>query len=155
MSLILSRKRSASYQQKTVTSDTTFREGKNPAARDRLYEKILAAAKIYMDDNYQITATDACIALCQTLLDATQSTPKNTLFEDDLFKMTCIRLHNENEAIVLRDVTPLIVPPAEILHAFGAKQLEHLMGHLNQKWFGCVPILPGPAPGFLSIIHNP
>jgi hypothetical protein len=48
--------------------------------------------------------------------------------------------------MVLRDISPLIVPPAEILHAFGDEQLEHLTGHVNQKWYGCLPIVPGPAP---------
>jgi len=61
-----SRKRSSSSsQQKSDSSKTTFREGKNPATRDRLYEKILAAAKIYMDDSDEIITTDACTAFCK------------------------------------------------------------------------------------------
>jgi hypothetical protein len=99
--------------------------------RDRLYEKILAAAKIYMDDGDEITTIDACTAFCKTLLDITQSTLKDTLFRDDLFTKTCLRLRNENEAMVLRDISLLIVPPAEILHALGDEQLEHLTGHVN------------------------
>jgi hypothetical protein len=146
MSEMPGKKRSASSMQNSVTSNTTFREGKNPATRDRLYEKTLAEAKIYMDEDDQITPTDACTALCQTLLDATQSTPKGTLFGDDHFKSTCLRLRNQNEAMVFQDLFPLIVPRAEILHEFGAENLKHLTGNINQKWYGCVPMVSGPHP---------
>jgi hypothetical protein len=147
MSQLLSRKRSSSSsQQKSDGSNTTFREGKNPATRDRLYERTLATAKIFMHNGGKATPTDACITLCKTLLDIAQSVPKDSLFRDDLFEKTCFRLCNENEAMVLRDISPLIVPPAEILHVFGDEQLAHLTGHVNQKWYGCVPIVPGPAP---------
>lgn len=147
MSQPFSRKRSSSSsQQNSDSSNTTFREGKNPATKDRLYEKILATAKIYMDNDGKARTTDDCITLCKTLLDAVQSTPKDSLFRDDLFEKTCYRLRNENEAMVSRDISPPIVPPAELLHAFGAEQLEHLMGHVNQNWYGYVPIVLGPAP---------
>jgi hypothetical protein len=90
--------------------------------------------RLFLKHSYTAQCTvNACTALCKTLLNTTQSTPRDTLFRDNLFKKTCLRLRNENEAMVLRDISPLIVPPAEILHAFGDEQLEHLTGHVNQK----------------------
>lgn len=49
--------------------------------------------------------------------------------------------------MVLRDITPLIVPSAEILFSYGAKQqLEHLFEEMNVSWSKCFPIANGPIP---------
>jgi hypothetical protein len=142
-------KRSASSQQKSERSNTTPREGKNPAAQDRMYEDILKAAGIFMHNNGKVTPTDACVTLCKALLDTAQSVPEDSLFRDDRFQETCFRLCNANEAKVVRDISPLIVPSGEILHAFGVKQLGHLTDHVNEKWYGCIPIVsPAPQPDY-------
>jgi hypothetical protein len=131
MSQAFNKKRSASSQPKSDNSATS-REGKNPVAKDRMYEDILEAAKIFMYHNGKVTPTDACVTLRKTLLDQTQLVPKDSLFRDDLFQETCFRLCNENEDKVFADITPLIVPHAEILHAFGVEQLGHLVDHVKQ-----------------------
>lgn len=143
----LSRKRSlSSCDEESAPSGAISREGKSADYRDRLYESRLATAGIYMDNSW-ITIMDACKTLCQTMLNEEQAIPEISLFQDDIFDMTCARLRNENEAMVVRDASPLIVPPAEILYAYGAKTLEHLMGHVNQQWYGCVPlVVPGKPP---------
>lgn len=142
----LTRKRSQSSRAKqSETSGISVREGKNPLVRDRLYQKTLANFGIFMDDDKR-SITDECKILCKKLLITEQSTPEDTLFQDDIFAKTIRRLQHENESMVVRDISPLIVPPAEILHAFGAEHLEHLTGHVNQGWFGCIPIAPGPEP---------
>lgn len=69
-----------------------------------------------------------------------------SLFRDDIFKMAYQRVRRRNEAMVLRDVTPLMVPSAEILFSYGAKHLEHLIEELNVSWSNCFPIAPGPVP---------
>ena len=38
--------------------------------------------------------------------------------------------------MVLRELPPLIVPPADILYAFGDEQLKHLIGLVNQNGMG-------------------
>jgi hypothetical protein len=50
---------------------------------------------------------------------------------------------------MVRDISPLILPSGEILHAFGVKQLGHLTDHVNEKWYGCIPIVsPTPQPDY-------
>jgi hypothetical protein len=101
-----------------------------------MYEDILKAAGIFMHNNGKVTPTDACVTLCKALLDTAQSVPEDSLFRDDRFQETCFRLCNANEAKVVRDISPLIVPSGEILHAFGVEQLGHLTDHVNEKWYG-------------------
>lgn len=53
--------------------------------------------------------------------------PEYTLFsKDNLFKKICKRIRGENKTKVVCDITPLIVPLAEILANRGAKYLEIL-----------------------------
>jgi hypothetical protein len=145
MNPLLKRKTSSSsLSKKSETSDGSVREGKNPAAKSRLYEKTLAAASIYMGGGPGIT--DACRALCKSLLEAEQPLPPDSLFRDDRFEKTCERLRNENEAKVVRDISPLLVPSVELLCAYGEEHLESMVDHVNQKWYGCVPIVAGPVP---------
>jgi hypothetical protein len=145
MNPLLKRKiSSSSLSKKSETSDGSAREGKNPAAKSRLYEKTLAAANIYMGGGPGIT--DACRALCKSLLETEQPLPLDSLFRDDRFEKTCERLRNENEAKVVRDISPLLVPSVEVLCACGEEHLEYMVDHVNQKWYGCVPIIAGPVP---------
>jgi hypothetical protein len=144
MNPLLKRKTSSSLGRKSETSDGSVREGKNPAAKSRLYEKTLAAVGIYMGGGPGIT--DACRTLCKSLLEANQPLPPDSLFRDDRFEKTCERLRNENEAKVIRDISSLLVPSVEVLCAYGEEHLETMVDHVNQKWYGCVPIVAGPAP---------
>jgi hypothetical protein len=145
MNPLLKRKTSSSSLSKqSEMSDGSVREGKNPAAKSRLYEKNLAAAGIYMGGGPGITNT--CRALCKSLLAAEQPLPPDSLFRDDRFEKTCERLRNENEAKVIRDISPLLVPSVEVLCAYGEEYLESMVDHVNQKWYGCVPIVTGPVP---------
>lgn len=121
------------------------REGKNPAARNLLYEKTLENAGIYMVD-IEIATTDAGKELCKTMLAGEQQPPKVSLFQDDVFRFTCARVLRRNEAMVLRDITPLIVPSAEVLFSYGAKQLKHLIEEINVSWSKCLPLANGPIP---------
>ena len=72
--------------------------------------------------------------LCKTLLERDQTVPQDSLFRDDMFKKTCEKVGNRNEAIVVQDVTRLIVPSAENLAIYGAKHLNHLYETVNEGW---------------------
>jgi hypothetical protein len=90
--------------------------------------------------------TDACQALCKSLLEAEQPLPPDSLFRDDRFEKTCERLYNKNEAKVIRDISLLLVPSMEVLCAYGKGHLESMVDHVNQKWHGYIPIVAGPVP---------
>ena len=83
------------------------------------------------------------------LLASDQTVPKDSLFRDDLFKQTCRRVEDKNEARVIRDLTPLIAPSAESLWIYGAKHLEIAIESVNEGWNNSVPLtLPRPQPDF-------
>lgn len=148
MSQPLTRKRSTpslSNNQSDI-SGVSLREGKNPAVKNRRYEQILASAGIYMDDDDEVVATDASKILCQTLLDIEQKVPQDSLFNDVLFRRICQRVRNRNEARVIRDLSPLLVPSAEILFVRGATHLKHLIENVDEGWIKSIPLVKGPRP---------
>lgn len=148
MSQSLIRKRSSASlsNQQSDISGISFREGKNPAVKSRRYEQILLSAGIYMDDNDEAAVTDTCKTLCQTLLNAKQTIPQDSLFNDDLFKRICQRVRNRNEARVIRDLSPLLTPSAEVLHVRGAIHLKHLIDNVDESWIKSIPLVNGPRP---------
>ena len=99
--------------------------------------------------------------------------PDSKVTCNDLQKLTCVAIsptvyskvetlevvklcRNRNEAMVNRDVTPLIVPPIKSLYLKdGVNQLEHFTDEVNTQWHGSW-VLAGPRPkpdlavGFLS-----
>lgn len=99
-----------------------------------------------MDDNHEVTTTETCKALCQTLLDTKQIVPQDSLFNDDLFKRIFQRVRNRNEARVIRDLSPLLEPSAEILHVRGATDLKHLIENVDESWIKSIPLVNGPRP---------
>ena len=144
----LTRKRSTPSlsNRESDISSISLREGKNPAVKSRRYEQLLVSAGIYMDDEDKVAATKECKALCQTLLNADQIEPHDSLFNDDLFKRVCQRVRNKNEARVVRDLSPLLVPSAEILYFHGATNLEHLIETVDESWIKSIPLVKGPRP---------
>ena len=96
-------------------------------------------------------ATDECKTLCKTLLNTEQTIPQDSLFNDDVFERICQSIQNRNEARVVRDLTPLLVPSAEILYLRGATQLRHLIETVNEIWIKSVSLVvngPRPQPDF-------
>lgn len=77
---------------------------------------------------------DSSKSLCQNLLENEQSIPQDSLFRDDLFEETCYSIQDWNEAMVVRDILPLICPPAQTLRIFGAKHLNILYETVNEGW---------------------
>ncbi|EJT69043.1 hypothetical protein GGTG_13440 [Gaeumannomyces tritici R3-111a-1] len=78
--------------------------------------------------------------LCQSLLEKTQPVPGDILFRDDVFRMTCQKIHNKNEARIIQDITRLIVPSAESLATFGANHLDILVESVNEGWNNSMPL---------------
>ena len=146
MSQSLTRKRSTPSLSNKQSESISFREGKNPAVRSPLYEKTLAANDIFMDDDGEVVPADACKTLCQVMLGTEQAIPKDSIFRGDIFKVTCQRMRRRNEAMVLVDITPLIVARAEILYTYGASHLKHLTEEFNAAWYKCFPLVKGPNP---------
>ena len=128
----LGKKRSvSSFRGEQSESSHNFgKKSKIPDVKSSKYEKIFANAGIYMDF-CDPGPRDACKSFCHRLLNKKRETPQHTLFSDKLFNETCARVRKRNEAIVFADITPLIVPRAEIFRSYGAINFEHLIEELN------------------------
>lgn len=77
--------------------------------------------------------------LCENLLGAAQALPQDSLFRDNLFKKTCEKIRNRNEAMVIRDIGSLIVPSAQMLATYGATHLDYLYECVNEGWNSIIP----------------
>ena len=87
--------------------------------------------------------------LCQQLLDAQQTVPQDTMFSDDHFEETCEAIRNKNEARVIRDISLLIVPSAEVLAIRGSRHCRLLIESVNEGWNNSIPLTkPRPQPDY-------
>uniref|UniRef100_A0A0B7K830 DUF7924 domain-containing protein n=1 Tax=Bionectria ochroleuca TaxID=29856 RepID=A0A0B7K830_BIOOC len=85
-----------------------------------------------------------------SFLSSDQIISDNTLFHNNVFKQTCQRVEDRNEARVIRDITPLIVPSAEIfLYIYGDQSLNILVESTEEGWNNSMPLTgTRPQPDF-------
>ncbi|KAB5581155.1 hypothetical protein GE09DRAFT_1085286 [Coniochaeta sp. 2T2.1] len=143
----LTRKRSNSATS-TTPSDQKPREEKSAPYRNQRYETLLEIKGSYMTQS-PLDLAGASQAICQSLLDKAQPVPDDSLFRDDVFKATCQKIHNKNEARVIQDISRLIVPSVESLATFGAEHLDILTESVNEGWNNSIPVTnPRPQPDY-------
>ncbi|ODH46243.1 hypothetical protein GX48_07666 [Paracoccidioides brasiliensis] len=149
MSQLLARKKWTSslcrrQTESTLTSSTTPsdqkpREEKSAQYKNPRYEIVLETKGSYMSESKK-GITELSESCYLTLLNAAQKIPEDLLFCDDLFKSTCEKVRRRNEAIVIQDITRLIVPSAENLAIYGATHLDHLIESVNEGWVNSIPV---------------
>ena len=89
---------------------------------------------------FKLGITEASLIRCKTLLDLDQTVPKDSLFRDNLFKATCDKVQNRNEARIIRSITQYIIPSAEDLETLSAMHLEPLIERVNETWTGSIVV---------------
>lgn len=134
----LSRKRSNSASSSTP-SDQRPREEKSAPYRDPRYETLLGTKGSFMVKS-SLDIISSSKALSKTLLEAQQAVPVDSLFRDDIFEAACQKIHNKNEARVIQDISRFIVPSAESLATFGARNLDILIESVNEGWNNSIPL---------------
>ena len=135
------RKRLSSYD---YTHGT--REGQNPQWWSLAYEIEMIKYNMVMSlFHNQTTISEKSKQLCADLLSARYELPKDSLFEDDLDMAVFRGARARNEARVNRDITPLLVPSAEILHIRNITNLEHVIEEISTEWTQC-SVIYGPRP---------
>ncbi|KID98639.1 hypothetical protein MAJ_05295, partial [Metarhizium majus ARSEF 297] len=134
----LSRKRSNSASSSTP-SDQRPREEKSAPYRDPRYETLLGTKGSFMVKS-SLDIISSSKALSKTLLEAQQAVPVDSLFRGDIFEAACQKIHNKNEARVIRDISRFIVPSAESLATFGARNLDILIESVNEGWNNSIPL---------------
>ena len=123
----------------TTPSDQKPREEKSAPYRDARYATVLETKGIFMKEDKEGPKKDSK-DLCRYLLEEDQDTPEVSRFSNNVFKLTCQRIQNRNEAKVIQDIARLIVPSAEELADFGAEQLECLVESVNEGWNNSIPV---------------
>jgi hypothetical protein len=132
----------------TTPSDQNLREEKNTAYKHARYELLLKTKGSFMNES-DLGITDKSKEKNQNLLNADQTVLKDSLFRNDLFKSTCRKIQNKNETKIIRNISLLIVPSAEILSTYGAKYLEILIESTNEGWNNSIPVTkPRPQPDY-------
>lgn len=134
------RSSSGSLAQATTTpSDQKPRETKSAEYKHPNYRTELAKKGSFMDEDKE-GAKEESKGICRTLLENEQVVPKDSLFCNEKFKSTCRKIQDKNKARVIRDISLLIVPSAEILATGGAEHLEHLAESVNEGWNNSIPL---------------
>jgi len=133
----LRRKNSESSLQ--TPSDQLPREVKSAQYRTVEYEIGLERKGSYMREIDDDDIPEDIKTFCKNLLEKAQTLPQDSLFRDDLFRKTCEKIRNRNEAMVIRDIGSLIVPSAQILATYGATHLNHLYECVNEGWNSVIP----------------
>ena len=126
-------RRKQSHSSIQTPSDQTSRERKSSQYLKPDYEVRLKQKGSYMCKS-PLGIKDTSRELCRTLFEKEQTIPQDTLFRDDLFEETCESVQGRNEAMVVRDITPLICPSAQVLRIYGAKHLSLLYESVNEAW---------------------
>lgn len=132
------RKRSNSSTSITP-SDQKPREEKSALYRDLRYKTLLETKGSFMDKS-DLGIANESKKLCELLLESEQTTPQDSLFRSDIFESTCRKVEDKNEARIIQDISPLIVPRAETLCTYGAEHLEHLIESVNEGWNNSIPL---------------
>ena len=96
-------------------------------------------------EKFVLGITDTSRTWCKTLLNSEQAVPIESLFRDDIFEKTCVKIQDRNEARVIQDISRLIVPSAETLATYGATNLDYLIEGANEGWTAGIPV-EGPRP---------
>ncbi|KAI5926794.1 hypothetical protein F4810DRAFT_488146 [Camillea tinctor] len=138
MERLLARKRSNSVSSETL-SGWKPREEKSTPYRDPRYKALLETKGCFMDEDDQ-GITEESYTTHSTMLNSKQTIPAESLFQDNLFKQTCRMVEDRNEARVIRDITPLIVPSAEVLATYGATTLKCLIESVDEGWNNSIPL---------------
>ncbi|KAI2470182.1 hypothetical protein F4781DRAFT_185783 [Annulohypoxylon bovei var. microspora] len=116
--------------------------------QDARHESILVTKGIFFDkyeSGFSATSKD----ICKMLLEGQQAFPNDSLFQDSLFQATCEAIRKANEARLVRDISPLIVPSAETFALRGDKHLDILIESVNQSWSSAILIIEDyPQPNY-------
>jgi hypothetical protein len=132
----------------TTPSDQKPREEKSAPYQHARYETLLATKDSFMG-KYGQGVTNESKRMCQQLLDAQQTVPEDTMFSDHHFEETCEAIRNKNEARVVRDISLLIVPSAEISAIRGNQPCRLLIESVNEGWNNSIPLTkPRPQPDY-------
>ncbi|USP78430.1 hypothetical protein yc1106_05704 [Curvularia clavata] len=97
--------------------------------------------------NHAVGLPDEVKQQCDDFFQREEPEPKNTLFDIDIFPVVLQMLRLGNEARIIRDITMLLVPSAEILTIRRPREERIFVETTDELWTDMIPILhPRPRP---------
>ena len=83
---------------------------------------------------------EASKVLCKQYLKGDRKTIKSSVFTAEEFRLVLERIQDLGETRIQRDVTPWIVPSAEVLIVRRELSLDYIGEELNAEWIRCAPM---------------
>ncbi|KAF2158736.1 hypothetical protein M409DRAFT_61395 [Zasmidium cellare ATCC 36951] len=135
---------------RSASDSQRVRDGDSPAAWTRKHEEKMEEAGLFMTaDRTQAAITEECQKLCEKLLQAEYAMPADAPYRQDRLAKVLRRFRNE--ARVVRDVTPIVVPSPELLHIDGHAELDDVCEAMNAEWTQSDTLCgPRPKPDFVT-----
>lgn len=104
--------------------------------------------------------SDESKELCSALIECSRSVPDDTAFEPDRLSKFVKRLRSINEAMVSRELAPLLIPSLTSRIVRGAQNLEVLAEAVDELWHSSVPLFghrpkPDYSLGFGKLAFTP
>lgn len=133
----MSQKQSDSSKKRphTTSYSQSYKDGDVPKAHSQAYEKLLAQHGVYMEElTGRELVSETSLALSRALLQGQYDEPEYTPFPLSKFLAVWQRAKNRNEFRIFRDITPLLVPSAEILYILGHEDLAHITEEISAEW---------------------
>jgi hypothetical protein len=144
----MSQKQSDSSKKRphTPSYSQSFKDGDVPKAHSQEYESVLAEHGVYMEElTGRSLVGHASWALSRALLQGQYDEPEYTPYPLSKFLAVWQLAQSRNEFRIYRDITPLLVPSAEILHILGHDDLAHIREEISVEWTKA-NTLGGPKP---------
>ncbi|KAI9682697.1 MAG: hypothetical protein M1829_006684 [Trizodia sp. TS-e1964] len=147
----------SSKEEKSPSYAQSRREGEVPQQYTKAYEIYISTMGLEMDDfkGENLVSADSK-ATCEDLQYIRHKSISTSVYSKAEITKLVKLSRNRNEAMVNRDITPLIVPPISQLYLKDQdKQYEHITDEVNTQWNESW-VLAGPRPkpdlavGFLS-----
>ncbi|KAF2220303.1 hypothetical protein BDZ85DRAFT_34176 [Elsinoe ampelina] len=139
---------------KRLRSQTSYsqsvRDGDSPAAWTRRHEEKMREAGLVMSEyQTEVKMSRASEDLLTVLLSSHYPLPDGPLLHEGKLLRVLDRIRFCNEARIIRDATPFLVPSPELLSLDDDSGLEHVCEALDAEWLQCATLCgPRPKPDF-------
>ena len=115
--------------------ETSSKKRKTKSTHRSSSLKRMAGHGVFMENSKLIQKDSK--SLCKEYLKGDRTTVKSSVFTAEEFSKVLERVRNSNEARITRDVTPWIVPSAEVLCFCDELKLDYIGDELNAEWIRC------------------
>lgn len=127
--------KSSNKRPRTSSYSQSVKDGVVPVQYSAAYQRWIFTKGLDMD----VLKGEECVskeskAQCINLQKITLNAIQPSIFPEGSLRKVLNKCQNRNEALVNRDVTPMLVPPIMSLYFGGANHLEHVIDEVNTDW---------------------